>query len=514
MKKTLTTTLLLALLWTTSSAQFPVVNILDVNQPEEPTIMMDYTNPARMMAATNITHVLHSVDTGKTWVRLLPNTSAYGLGGDPVLIADTTGSFYYFHLTNGLDRIACQRMDSLGGIWVNESYMGLNGNKDQDKEWGTVDRRNNNLYVTWTEFDLYGSQNSTDSSRIMFSRSTDRGQTWSNAIQINEISGNCIDSDETTEGAVPCVGTNGEIFVSWAGPAGIVFDRSLDQGNTWLNQDVFVDSMPGGWNYDVPGISRCNGLPVTKCDTSGGIYNGNIYINWTDQRNGENDTDVWLAKSTDGGNTWSTPKRVNNDLPGRHQFLTWMDLDQITGKIYVVFYDRRDTQNNYTDVYMAISEDGGDTFENIKVSESSFLPQSNVFFGDYTNIVAYNGIVRPIWARLDNTSLSVKTAIINYEVPNSITGMNKNENKLNVYPNPIKKQATAKFHNKSGGFISLIIYNMEGKKEATVIDNQYYGTGQHNIDFYHKTKYLPAGSYMLAFSVDEKIIDAQTIVIE
>jgi hypothetical protein len=35
------------------------------------------------------------------------------------------------------------------------------------------------------------------------------------------------------------------------------------------------------------------GLPVTKCDLSGGAYNGTIYVNWTDQRNGEDNTDVF-----------------------------------------------------------------------------------------------------------------------------------------------------------------------------------------------------------------------------
>ena len=66
-----------------------------------------------------------------------------------------------------------------------------------------------------------------------------------------------------------------------------------------------MDEFPGGWDYDIPGINRCNGLPITVCDLSGGSNHGTIYINWTDQRNGTDDTDVWLAKSTDGGDTWT-----------------------------------------------------------------------------------------------------------------------------------------------------------------------------------------------------------------
>lgn len=67
--------------------------------------------------------------------------------------------------------------------------------------------------------------------------------------------------------------------------------------------------MPGGWDYVIPGLQRCNGLPVTACDLSNGPNRGTIYANWSDQRNGTNDTDVWLSKSEDGGNNWkSDPK--------------------------------------------------------------------------------------------------------------------------------------------------------------------------------------------------------------
>ena len=79
--------------------------------------------------------------------------------------------------------------------------------------------------------------------------------------------------------------------------------------------------MPTGWDYSIPGIDRCNGLPILDCDISGGAYNGTLYVNWTDQRNGANDTDVWLKKSTDGGNTWSNIIRVNDDAPGKHQWI-------------------------------------------------------------------------------------------------------------------------------------------------------------------------------------------------
>ena len=309
-----------------------------------------------------------------------------------------------------------QRSTDNGLNWNDGAGVGFLSPRNQDKEWLGVDMHSQlykgNIYMTWTEFDNYGSGSPNDSSRIKFSRSIDRGLTWSNAITISDRSGDCIDEDNTVEGAVPCVGPDGEVYVSWAGPLGLMFDKSTNGGTSW-GTDIFVSTIPGGWDFAVPGIYRCNGLPVTACDTSHSPYRGNIYINWTDQRNGTGNTDVFLAKSTDGGNTWSAAKKVNDDNTTRHQFFTWMTIDQTTGVIYIAFYDRRNTSNNFTDVYVARSTDGGETFTNFKVSESSFNPNSSVFFGDYTNIAAFNKMVYPIWMRLDGSALTVWTAIIN-----------------------------------------------------------------------------------------------------
>jgi hypothetical protein len=398
-------------------AQHQNIMISSSNAPEEPTIFINPKNTLQLAGGANINNVYHSNDGGYTWSIGTIGSQTYGVWGDPCCIIDTAGNYFFFHLSwppggTWIDRIVCQKSTDGGQTWNEGSYMGLNGIKAQDKEWAVVDRINNFIYVTWTQFDDYGSSNPADKSIIRFSRSTDEGETWSPALKINEVDGDCIDSDNTVEGAVPAVGPNGEIYTAWAGPAGLVFDRSMDQGITWLDGDIFVSDFPGGWDYNIPGIGRCNGLPVTVCDLSNGTYCGNIYINWTDQRNGETDTDVWMSKSTDGGNTWSNPARVNDDLPGKHQFFTWMTVDQVTGYLWFVWYDRRNFSDNNTDVYMAVSIDGGETFINFKVSEEAFIPTTNVFFGDYNNITAHNSVVRPIWTRLHQGQLSVWTAIV------------------------------------------------------------------------------------------------------
>jgi hypothetical protein len=162
-----------------------------------------------------------------------------------------------------------------------------------------------------------------------------------------------------------------------------MFDKSTDGGLTFGN-DIFVSDQPGGWDFYVPGIYRTNGFPVTICDTSHTATRGNIYVLWGDQRYGTDNSDIFIKKSTDGGNTWGPLIKVNNDNTTRHQFFPWLAVDQVTGFLYAVFYDRRNTTGTSTDVYAAKSIDGGETWDNFKISQSSFTPSQSIFFGDYT----------------------------------------------------------------------------------------------------------------------------------
>jgi hypothetical protein len=112
---------------------------------------------------------------------------------------------------------------------------------------------------------------------------------------------------------------------------------------------------------------------------------------------------------------------VNDDPPGKQQFMSWMAVDQTDGHLYIVYYDRRNAKDPLsTEVFVAASQNGGKSFKNMLVSSSSFAPNCNetrVFFGDYNNISAHRGMVRPIWTRLDEKKLSVWTAIMDFRKP-------------------------------------------------------------------------------------------------
>jgi hypothetical protein len=400
----------------------------DGNGPCEPSIAVSPKNPQNVAAGAILNRYYWSNDGGRTWKNGTLKSKAAGVYGDPVLIGDWKGNFFYSHLSDPegtgwasaklLDRIVIQKSTDGGKTYDDGSWCGLHHPKDQDKPWLCSDPKTGNIACSWTEFDKYASKDlEKDHSRILFSQSTDGGKSWSEALAISQFEGNCLDDDDTTEGAVPAYGPNGEIYVAWSYDEKIWFDRSTDGGKTWLQQDIVAAEQPGGWEIEIDGLNRTNVMPILVCDLSSGPNRGTLYLCWGDQRNGENDTDIFMAKSVDGGLQWSKPVRVNDDKKGRQQFLPWLAIDQVSGHLYTVFYDRRNYTDEQTDVFVAISQDAGKSFKNLKVSTAPFDPNALVFFGDYNHISAHDGVVRPIWTRMDKGALSVWTAIMDFKKP-------------------------------------------------------------------------------------------------
>ena len=390
--------------------------------PVEPSIVVNPTNPKNIVTGIVMDRAIYTTDGGMTWNESILQSS-YGVAGDPALIADHKGNIYYFHLSGPkdkgreaeewLDRISVQKSTNKGETWGPAAFTGLNPPIDNDKPWPAVHPKKDFIAVTWTQFDKYGSADTTHHSNIMFSKSTSKGDKWSDPVQINRISGDCLDSDFTVEGAVPAISFDDKIYVVWSHGGNIYMDRSFDDGKTWLKNDLEIAKQIGGWDLTIPGLSRCNGFPVAVVDNSGSPFTGSLYVAWADQRNGENDTDIWISRSANRGDNWSAPVKVNQDTKGKHQFLPWLTIDQTNGIIYLVYYDRRNYDDNQTDVYLAWSVDGGNKFSEVKISESPFIPTEEKFLGDYTNISAHKNVIAAVWTRMDDGQTKVIATIIN-----------------------------------------------------------------------------------------------------
>lgn len=410
--------------------------------PAEVSIAINPKNPDNMIAASfqigrppkprTGSYYYVTFDAGKTW-KTLPTPNPKNLvQGDDVIAFSSDGIAYHVHLSfDGIRLARPNRAEN--GMIVNVSQDGGESWSDgvpavnhvntvipfEDKPGLVVDnapasRMKGNVYLAWTRFDVYGSANPEHHSQIYFSRSIDRGQTFSMPFRISDTGGDCLDSDNTVEGAVPSVGLNGEVYVVWAGPLGLVFDKSLDGGLTF-GKDKVIGDIPGGWDFSVEGLDRANGMPVTGVDLSNGPNKGTLYVNWIDARNG--DPDVFVMSSRDRGETWSRPVRVNDDpvRNGKVQFFTWMAVDPVDGSVNIVFYDRRDTSGTLTRVTLARSVDGGRSFVNHKIELQPFAA-GRVFFGDYTGISAYEGRVAPVFMHFQNDkSLAVSVALFRFK---------------------------------------------------------------------------------------------------
>lgn len=442
----------------------------------ETSITINPLNPDNIVGAAQVPCIFyHSFDGGTTWGEgYLPDL--YDLG-DPAVAFDRSGNVYFCYI--GIwshSGIFVNRSTDGGQTWMatgtplieHEGSVPFEDKSYPCTDW-TDGPHSGNVYVCWTQFSHYGSTSPADSTWILFSRSTDQAQSFDEPLRISDKGGNAIDSDDTVEGAVPTVGPDGTIYVAWSGPRGIEIDKSTDGGVTF-GTDRFVTDQIGGWDYSVPGIYRANGLPITEADISNGPYSGRIYVNWTDERNG--DVDVFTIYSDDGGETWGPVVRVNDDPVGNgaHQFFTWIDVDPITGYVYVVFYDRRahPPGSELTDVYLAISQDGGSTYSNIRISESPFDPNPSIFFGDYTGISAYDGKIRPFWTRMDTDLRSVWTALI--DLPTTVIGGLDQDlaGSLLIAPNPIRTMARIYPIPAHEAGERLMIYDIQGRLVRTL----------------------------------------------
>ena len=348
----------------------------------------------------------YSDNGGRSWTDELFSGTPYPWHSDPGLTVDTSGNFYAVILSylssapyNGL--FVYKSTD--GGVsWgppvtVVDSFY----NAFEDKELITCDRSNTpyngNLYVTWTRFDY-----NTNTTHIKCSRSTNGGQSFVRPpVNVSDLEG--------VQWPVPAVGPNGEVYIAWVdyNYPRITFDKSTDGGVTF-GTDIGVQSVNGTHDY-INGDILVFPFPAMDVDITGGPYNGYIYMAYMDY--GVTDTEIKFTRSTNGGNTWSSPIRLNDDPQGNgcDQFHPWTFVDR-DETINVIFYDRRnDPGNLLMDVYLTQSTDGGATWSsNQRVTTVSSDPTAGQLkaglLGEYIGVTAFNGRVHPVWTdtRLGN----------------------------------------------------------------------------------------------------------------
>ncbi len=218
-------------------------------------------------------------------------------------------------------------------------------------------------------------------------------------------------------GASPAVGPNGELYVAWNDYVAnaIVFNSSSDGGRSWgVPATISRKTLP--FDIGIPAESFRGALvyPSLGVDRSNGPHRGRIYCSWMDQTPA-NVTDIFLSYSDNNGLTWSTPSHVPDQFASKvDRFNHWMSIDPTNGDVNVAFYDTRNDTTGFryqTDYYLARSTDGGVSFSgaDIRVSTVSsnehdcngVFPCDGINYGnqqgDYEGLVSFGGVSYPIW---------------------------------------------------------------------------------------------------------------------
>ncbi len=301
-------------------------------------------------------------------------------GGDPSLAVDRAGNFYFGRLdlvpgSTTSDRIAVFKSTDGGATFPQSSTVSSASPALTDKPMIAVDNTggqfDGTVYASWT---IARSNVQT----IWFSRSTNGGTSFSEPIQLSD--------GGRDQNSFPAVGPNGDLYVLWSDlVSGNLFIRKSTNGGVSFAPAVLVAtaSLLGELESEtaqycgrvLKGSIRVQSSPSIAVDRSGGPNNGMVYVVFGSHGAGADGADVYLTRSRDGGATWSTPSRLNDDTTSNDQWLPFVAVAP-NGSVAVSWYDRRrDDQNLLIDLFMRISSTGGASFgPNLKITEVSFPP--------------------------------------------------------------------------------------------------------------------------------------------
>jgi hypothetical protein len=248
----------------------------------------------------------------------------------------------------------------------------------------------NSLYVSGImEYGLTSGK-----AQVLVSHSSDGGATWKQ-VAVDRVQ-RYPAYDVWTR---PAVGKDGTVYVAWlhcpgSGPdqgciddySYVMFSRSSDGGETWSTpRRVATVGLPlGGYLPNTsPGV-RVYNYPEIATDRSDGPHAGNLYMamySWTGTY-----LRVQMIRSTNGGDSWSQPLAPAPSGDTHDQFFPSISVSP-TGLVGMSWLDRRnDPANIEYQVFAAISNDGGKTFQrNWQLTKAFSDPNGNFgFIGDYS----------------------------------------------------------------------------------------------------------------------------------
>ncbi len=388
----------------------------------EPTIAVNPLNPNNVAVAqfNNGQQTMKiSLDGGATFSitrnAVLPGGQTF-FQGDDSLAFDSQGRLFWSYLSGGTPSgpnvDVLQVNPTNGAVVVGPTIVATT---NLDKEWIAADRNSsspfaNNLYVVWHDFNQVNAP-------VRFARSTDHGLTWTT------LPGNLSGPNEGfTWPSEVDVAPNGDVWVAWhtntsAANGEVRMRRSTDGGLTFGPEIVpFPAGTAATTTNSASGLTnKITGLhvwlqgsmqPRVLLDPA---RPGNIYVVSVDDPDTFTPTndpsDVVLARSTDGGATW-TRSTISQGVYGDSEIMPAAAIDA-SGNIAVTWYtdarhqtvpDSLGGTHYLLDLYRSVSTDGGLTFSTpvqLNDANNPFDPERGApdRFGNHTlRIGEYNGL--------------------------------------------------------------------------------------------------------------------------
>ncbi len=350
-----------------------------------------------------------SADRGNTFAYMgsptTPDDPNTFMSGDPMVACTDAETFYYVSSyldgTNGISGVSLSKSVNGGASFAPPVAIAALPSTSHlvSGAWIAVDpSAPARLYASFADFDFSGSicgiQSGSPVPRyaIEIVSSADAGSTWSLPVAVAQV---CADAEHEfafVSGARSAIGPGGDVYVAWEQFGGtdpfstrqIEIARSIDQTRTFAAPVTVANVGCAGDCADWQGLAHSNESPTLAIGK--GPHSGIVYLAWNDgdrplpdaltTTGSYNFTDIKFSKSADNGATWSSPVRVNNNgegfgTPMTDRFEPALAAD-ISGRIAICFYDRRNDPANFLiDRYCASSSNGG-IWTNTRITWSSF----------------------------------------------------------------------------------------------------------------------------------------------
>jgi hypothetical protein len=372
----------------------------------EPIVTVNPANPRNLVAAwkqdvgpanqSRSDLVASSLDGGKTWTRsTIPGLTACtggtaDAGSDPWLSAGGDGTVYFSGLAADLSTdppttaVVASRSRNGGRSWRAPVTVAapLPGNETDAVTASPA--LAGHAYAVWANFlaDVVPRTNS-----LSFSRTTDRGASWSPPVLIDQP--NPFASDRAPRLLVLPDGTLLTIFVRIDLELGFgahYAARSLDEGRTWLPAVQAGPRRPLLGFFDPQtGLE----FPQAHFPSAAVAPDGTAYLAFEDNRSASSGA-IGILRSRDGGRTWRS-----STLPGvrAYAFEPAVAVDA-HGTVGVSWYDLRNDRPGdaalTADVWFAHSSDRGRSWRQTHVAGPTDLRPAELPVGNYVG--EYQGL--------------------------------------------------------------------------------------------------------------------------